>query len=214
MAVYLLINSTAMIITFQKLDLQKAYPEYYTAAEKPKVVNLEPYYYLTISGKCAPENPIFEEAISRLYALAYKIKFASKANEMDFIVPKLEAFWWVEGETPFEKSPREEWFWQLMIRMPDFIGRQEVATAILELKAKNKLPDNHGLNFEEIHEGLSVQLLHIGSYEDEWPSIQKMLQFAQREGFEVVGKHHEIYLNDPMRTEKSKLKTILRYSIR
>jgi len=213
-AVYLLKKSTAMITTMEKLDLKKAYPEYYTAAEKPQIVNLEPYYYLTISGKCAPENPIFEEAIGHLYALAYKVKFSSKANELDFVVPKLEAFWWVEGETPFEKSPRDQWCWKLMLRMPDFIGRTDVGDAQFSLVADDKLPTNHKLQFEEIHEGLSLQILHMGSYEEEWPSIQKLLQFAQREGFEVVGKHHEIYLNDPMRTEKSKLKTILRYSIR
>lgn len=201
------------MLVMEKLDLKKAYPEYYTATDKPKVVNLEPYYYLTISGKCAPEHPIFEEAIGQLYAVAYKVKFSSKANELDFVVPKLEAFWWVEGETPFEKSPREEWCWQLMIRMPDFIGRTEVASSLQGLMADEKLPADHRIQFEEIHEGLSIQVLHNGSYEEEWPSIQRLLQYAQREGFEVVGKHHEIYLNDPMRTEKSKLKTILRYSI-
>lgn len=210
---YLLQNSTVMITATQKLNLQTAYPEYYTAAEKPKVVNLEPYYYLTISGKCAPEHPMFEEAIGQLYALAYKVKFNNKANEMDFVVPKLEAFWWVEGETPFEKSPREQWCWKLMIRMPDFIGGSEVGEALQTLITDKKIPSNHKLQFEEIHEGLCIQILHNGSYEAEWPTIQKLLQYAQREGFEVIGRHHEIYLNDPMKTISSKLKTILRYSI-
>ena len=198
----------------EKLDLRKAYPEYYTACQKPKIVHLEPYHYLTISGKCAPENPMFEESMSQIYALAYKVKFSSKANEMDFVVPKLEAFWWVEGETPFDQTPKDQWCWQLMLRMPDFIGKSEVAFALLGLIADEKLPSSHKLQFEEIHEGLSLQILHIGSYEAEWPSIQKLLQFAQREGFEVVGNHHEIYINDPSKTDVAHLKTILRYSIR
>lgn len=201
------------MLTMEKLDLKKAYPEYYTAGQKPKVVNLEPYYYIMSQGQSTPEAPDFEQAIGHLYTLAYKLKFSSKAGDMDFVVPKLEGFWWVEGDKPFELTPRTEWHWKLMMRMPDFIGKSDFDEAITALVADEKLPADHKLVFEELHEGLCLQVMHLGSYEEEGPSIEKIQRFAAQEGFEVTGKHHEIYLSDPTKTEVSKLKTIIRYSI-
>lgn len=197
----------------EKLNLTKSYPEYYKASTKPNMVNLEPYHYLTISGKCAPENEQFLEAVGLLYKAGYTMKRVVQVQSLDFVVPKMEAFWWVESGIPFDETPRDEWYWQIKLRMPDFVGKQEfqqvremlvsnISEVILDL-----------LKFEEIHEGLSAQILHHGSYDDEGESLQKLYQFIEKEGFVIIGRHHEIYLNDPARTAPEKLKTILRYAI-
>jgi len=200
-------------MTIEKLDLAKSYPEYYKATQKPQIVNLEPYHYITSSGISAPEHRLFLDALERLYTLAYAIKFGSKANELDFVVPKMEGFWWVEGDVPFEETPREEWNWKIMFRMPDFIGKTDFESAISNLIDKEKISSDHGLVFEEIHEGLSAQMLHLGSYDNESESLSKLHGFIEKEGFEICGYHHEVYLSDPRKTAEEKLKTILRYAI-
>ena len=97
--------------------------------------------------------------------------------------------------------------------MPDFVGGSDVKEAMAILINDQKIPENHRLLWEEIHEGLCVQMLHTGSYENEKATVEKLIQFVKREGFDVVGKHHEIYLSDPRKTEESKLRTIIRYAI-
>jgi len=202
------------MITTEKLDLTKHYPEYYKAKAKPELVNLEPYNYITISGISAPEDPLFTESLEKLYALAYSIKFICKANELDFVVPKMEGFWWVDGKLPFEETPRSDWHWKIMFRMPDFVGEMEYRAGLESLLEKQKISEDHGLIFEEIHEGLSAQILHIGSYDNETASLDKLYAFIKQEGFEIAGHHHEIYLSDPRKVAEEKLRTILRYAIR
>lgn len=202
------------MVALKKLDLTKHYPEYYKAKEKPQIVNFEPYNYITSSGISAPEDPLFNEAIEKLYSLAYGIKFVCKANELDFVVPKMEAFWWVNGEQPFDETPRSDWHWKIMFRMPDFVANSEFTTALEKLINSNKLPEEHGLLFEEIHEGLSAQVIHLGSYDSEKASLEKLFNFIKQEGFEIDGYHHEIYLSDPRKVAEEKLRTIIRYAIR
>ncbi|OEK05982.1 hypothetical protein BFP71_07240 [Roseivirga misakiensis] len=201
-------------MTLEKLNLQQAYPEYYKATTKPKIVNLEPYNYITISGVCAPEDQKFISSVEEIYGLAYHIKFISKANDLDFVVPKMEGFWWVTGELPFEDTPRQDWHWKIMFRMPDFVGKTEFDLALNQLIAAGKATNEHDYVFEEIHEGLSAQVLHIGSYDQEAETLEKLYEFIEREGYQIAGYHHEIYLSDPRKTAKEKLKTILRYAIR
>jgi hypothetical protein len=197
-----------------KLDMTKAYPEYYTAKLTPQLVDLEPYYYLTIEGVSAPEDELFNTAIEQCYAVAYAIKFGCKAEGMDFTVPKMEAFWWVTGEQPFEETPRDEWHWKIMFRMPDFVGDGEFKQGVVQALNKGKLSANHRLRFEEIHEGRSVQVLHIGSYDEEQESIHKLMAYMKEFGLEMNGHHHEIYLSDPGKVAVDKLKTILRYAVK
>ena len=201
-----------MIMT--KLDMAKAYPEYYKAKSSPQLVELEPYNYITIEGVSAPEAPIFHSAIEQLYAVTYAVKFISKGKELDFTVPKMEGFWWVEGELPFEETPRDEWHWKLMFRMPDFVGDTEFKDAIIANINKGKLSANHRVKFESIHEGKSAQILHIGSYDEEKASLEKLYAFIEQEGLEISGYHHEIYLSDPRKVAEEKLKTILRYAVK
>lgn len=197
-----------------KLDMAKAYPEYYKAKNVPQIVSLEPYHYLTIEGQCAPEDPVFNSAIEQSYAVAYGIKFICKANDMDFTVPKMEAFWWVTGEQPFDQTPRSEWHWKILFRMPDFVGDEEFKTAVTGALNKGKLSANHQLKFEQIHEGKSAQILHLGSYDEEGPTLERLYAYIAEQGLEIAGYHHEIYLSDPRKVAEEKLKTILRYAVK
>lgn len=197
-----------------KLNLVKSYPEYYSAALTPNLVELEPCNYLSIQGNSSPENLVFTSAIEDIYAMAYQIKFMFKAEEMDFVVPKMEAFWWVEGELPFEEAPKEEWHWNILIRMPDFVGESEVKIASEVLIEKAKLRADHKIELISLHEGKSVQVLHIGSYDEEQESISKIEKFMENEGLQFNGRHHEIYLSDPRKVATEKLRTIIRYAVK
>jgi hypothetical protein len=201
-----------MIVT--KFNLTKSYPEYYSAAFTPNLVELEPCNYLSIQGNSAPEHSLFVSAIEDIYAMAYQIKFIFKAEEMDFIVPKMEALWWVEGELPFEEAPKEEWHWNILIRMPDFVGEGEVKIASEVLIEKAKLQADHKVELVSLHEGKSVQVLHIGGYDEEEESISKIEKFMENEGLQFNGRHHEIYLSDHRKVATEKLRTIIRYAVK
>ena len=200
----------------EKLDLAKADKAYYKASKDPVLVDLDAYYYLTISGKSSPESDQFMKAIEKIYSVAYAVKFICKAEDMDFVVPKMEGYWWIDGgldmQHKFNQTPREEWNWKIVIRMPDFVEGDHFYRAIrkLDLKAKQ----SEGVKLELINEGLSVQLMHTGSYEQEEASILKLHNYVQENDLVVSGYHHEIYLSDPRRTPESKLKTLLRYAVR
>lgn len=201
-------------MTITKLNLTKSYPEYYSATLTPNLVELEPCNYLSIQGNSSPEDALFTTAIEEIYAMAYQIKFMFKAEEMDFVVPKMEAFWWVEGELPFDESPKEEWYWNILIRMPDFVGEGEVKIASEVLIEKAKLQADHRVVLTSLHEGKSVQVLHIGGYDEEEESISKIEKFMENEGLQCNGRHHEIYLSDPRKVSKEKLRTIIRYAVK
>ena len=202
----------------EKLDLQKVDPNYYKAGKKPGLKDLDSYYYLSTSGRCDPKSDQFLEAIDRLYAVAFAIKFICKAEDMDFVMPKMEGFWWVDGgleaQKKFSETSPDEWNWKIVIRMPDFVEGDHYYRAIQKAKAKNHgLIEDDEVKLELINEGLCVQGLHIGSYYEEEPTIAKIMEFIQENELKVNGYHHEIYLSDPRRTPEEKLKTILRYAV-
>lgn len=197
-----------------KLDLTKTDKNYYTAKKDPQLVDVSAYNYLNISGVSAPEAEVFTSAIEALYAVAYGVKFAYKEEGKDFVVPKMEGQWWVEGELPFDQTPREEWHWNIVIPMPEFVSKSVVESAIQQAIAKKGLAQISEVEFKPLNEGKSVQILHLGSYEDEAPTLEKLFAFVAEQGLEINGYHHEIYLSDPRRTESSKLRTILRYPVK
>lgn len=201
-----------------KTDLLKADKAYYSATKKPTIVDLDVYYYLTLQGQSAPEDPQFLQAIEALYKVAYPLKFMLKERDMDFVMPKLEGFWWVDQKvnntTDFKAIPREEWRWKIMIRMPDFVESFHFSRAQYAAEEKNpRLPQIKDIQYEKINEGRCAQILHIGSYEEEETSLDKLNEFIRSEGFTVNNHHHEIYLSNPYRTPEHKLRTILRYGI-
>ncbi|MEM9325062.1 MAG: GyrI-like domain-containing protein [Bacteroidota bacterium] len=205
-------------MVIEKTDLTKTHPAYYKAQRTPEIVDLEPYYYLSVSGQCAPEDRQFLDAIEMLYAVGYAIKFDYKAQDLDFVVPKMECFWWIEGgvesQEAFEQAPRESWCWKIVIRMPDFVEHLSYFRAIQAVKSKKpEMEEIEQVKYELINEGMSAQVLHLGSYEAESPTISRLFQFIQGQGMKIGGYHHEIYLSDPRRTPVEKLKTIIRYAV-
>ncbi|GAB2643627.1 GyrI-like domain-containing protein [Nocardia goodfellowii] len=186
-----------------KIDLAKSDKHYYTASTEPELRTFEPYHYLTVTGMGAPAGPEYTEALTALYRTAYGIKKAAKAAEQDFVVPKLEGLWWVESDRPPLTVPREEWHWQLLIRMPE-VATERAAAELVEKP----------VTIERVHEGLTVQALHLGPYATEPETLARMDAFMSAEGLTMNGRHHEIYLSDPRRTPGPKTKTILRHPAR
>ena len=197
-----------------KLDLTKTDKAYYKAKEIPSLQEFDAYNYLSIRGQSAPEDRLFTNAIETIYPVAYAIKFLCKDRDQDFVVPKMEGQWWAEDEQPFEKVPRQEWHWRLLIRMPEFVDVETFDKAIDNLKTKGKPICLEDVKFEKIKEGKCIQMLHIGSYEDEEKTVQQIFQKMKEENLQMNGHHHEIYISNPMRTPAWKLKTIIRYPVK
>lgn len=196
----------------EKINLIKTDPEYYKANSKVKVVDLEAFKYLSIRGVSAPEDQLFMNSIEAIYKVAYMIKKAFKAQEKDFTVAKMEGQWWVESELPFNEVPRNEWYWNILIRLPDFVEKEDVEQAVQYL-VKKQLPLVNEVEFYLMDEGKSVQTMHVGSYEEEEATVNKLFSYMEENGFKINGYHHEIYINDPRRTPTDRLKTIIRYPV-
>lgn len=201
-----------------KTDFTKKYRPYYTAKTEPELVQLDPVVYLSLTGKGDPSGKEYADKIQMLYTTAYAIKFSFKAREEDFIVPKLEALWWFDKERYKDISikeaptlvPRSEWYYRLLIRMPESIGDKDVIHATRV--AAEKQP---GIILEKpelftLREGKCVQLLHIGPFDREPESLEKIQVFTKEHKLKRNGLHHEIYLSDFRKTSPEKLRTILR----
>lgn len=206
----------------EKLDLTKRYKAYFSAKTNPEIVDLETARYLSILGKGDPSSEAFLADIQAIYPVAYALKFACKAIGKDFAVSKLEGLWWFDeqrfaglsaAEAP-QKVPRSEWEYRLLIRMPDFVQEKMVETAAETLRSKNKNDRTAAVHFFEMTEGKCVQMLHIGAYNSEPVSLQKIIDFCDVHGLVQNGLHHEIYLSDFRKTEPEKLKTILREPVK
>jgi hypothetical protein len=196
--------------TLEKLDLQKAAPEYYSAKTTPSIVELKEIGYIAISGKGSPDHDHFLMSVQAIYGVGYKIKSFKKAEGRDFKVAKMEAFWWLDEGHDFEKTPKEGWNWEILIRMPDYINTEDLGLA------KKSLITDAWIEKVEWHiepAGKFAQILHLGSYSEETTSINKLLQHVKEKGLKITGQHKEIYLTDPRKTAQEKLKTILRYRI-
>jgi hypothetical protein len=189
---------------------------YYRGQKEAEVHDFGTYPYLTIAGHCAPEDYEFLSAIEKIYKVAYAIKFLQKADDLDFKVPKMECEWWINGEdqSQFAATPREEWCWRIMIRMPISVSESVYEDGMNVAKKKSKGIDLSGVKYEIVEQGLSVQCLHLGSYEEEEATIAKILDLMEREGLVHNGYHKEIYLSDPRKTPEERLKTIIRHPVR
>ena len=197
-----------------KPDLFKTDSNYYNATKEPRLIESGPLNYLSIHGVCAPEDPRFLNAVEAIYSVAFNLKFASKAVGKDFVVAKMEGQWWAESDQPFDQTPRDEWYWSILIRLPDFISSEEVDKAVEEAIHKNNIGLANEVQFSTINEGKSVQILHVGSYADKKTTIDKIITFIDVHGLEINGHHHEIYLSDPRTTPAEKAKTIIRYPVK
>ncbi len=206
----------------QKLDLTKLYKSYYTAKTKPEIVEIEAANFLSIRGKGDPSGELFAEKIQALYPVAYTIKFHFKPLGKDFTVAKLEGLWWFDEEkfTKFsmqeapQKIPRSEWEYRLLIRLPEFVGEKDVKQAIEKVRAKKTVKYLDEVEFFEMEEGKCVQMLHVGSFDKEPESLEKIMQFCEENKLDKNGLHHEIYLSDFRKAAPEKLKTILREPVK
>jgi len=200
-----------------KIDLKKECRELYSAKEKkPALIDARGFNYIMIDGKGNPNNSqAFQTAIETLFSTAYAVKaFAKKSLNKDFTVPPLEGLWWAEDMAVFSAGKKDSWFWTLMIPLPDFADNSLVIEAIMTVKIKKPHLKTDVLRFENYSEGKSVQMLHLGAYNEEAESMKLLHAFIKANGYAMEKKHHEIYLSDFRRTPPEKLKTILRQPVR
>lgn len=197
-----------------KTDYKKSLKHLY-GPTKTKVVEVDvpPMNFLMIDGKGNPNtSQEFQDAIETLYPMAFTLKFMVKKADAanDYVVPPLEGLWWAKDMNAFDAGNKDEWLWTLMIMQPEHVTPDMVEQARAEVLKKKNPPALDKLRFEELHEGRSAQILHVGPFEDEAPTIEKVHAFIEEAGCQRNGKHHEIYLSDFRRTAPEKLRTVIR----
>lgn len=204
-----------------KLDLKKKYRELYLpSATEVSVVEVPEFRFVMLDGRIEPDetpetSTAFGQAMQALYGLAYTLKFNSKLREdnpVDFTVMALEGLWWTEsGHFDFQRD--EPWLWTMMIMQPDHIDQNMYQAALAQVRQKQDNPAVDRVRFERFEEGLSIQIMHVGPYDDEPRSLAKMAAFAREMGYTYRGKHHEIYIGDPRRAKPENLRTVLRQPV-
>ena len=200
-----------------KIDFKKELKHLYQPPSKKfEVVDVPPMNFLMVDGHGDPNTAQeYKDAVEALYAVAYALKFRSKREKgMDYVVPPLEGLWWVENMEEFSTEDKSAWSWTMMVMQPEWITQEMFEAALEQVEKKKNLLALSKLRLESYHEGLAVQILHIGSYDDEAPTIARMHAFIDENGYEPAGKHHEIYLSDPRKVAPEKLKTVLRQPVR
>ena len=197
-----------------KRDLKKELkPLYQPGQSKVVTVEVPEFNFLMIDGKGDPNTAsAYKEAVEALFSLSYTLKFAVKKGPLaiDYGVMPLEGLWWAEDMEKFAQTPKDEWLWTAMIMQPEMINEELIAEAKENLSKKKDLPALERIRFEPFEEGRAAQILHIGPFSEEGPTIQKVHDYIQELGFPRKGKHHEIYLSDIRRAAPEKWKTIIR----
>ena len=205
-------------------DFKKEYKEFYMPKDKPSIVTVPPMNYLAVRGHGDPnaEDGEYKEAIGLLYGIAFTIKMSKKGSRhiegfFDYVVPPLEGFWWQDGVSGVDYARKENFNWISVIRLPDFVTKADFDWAIEEATRKKKT-DFSKVEFMQVDEGLCVQCMHIGSYDDEPATVELMHQFMSEQGYELdindTRRHHEIYLSDARKVAPEKLRTVIRHPIR
>ena len=201
----------------KKLDLKKELSHLYQpSAKQPVILDVPAMAFLMLDGAGDPNtSPAYQSAVEALYGVSYTLKFISKKQGRDYVVMPLEGLWWGTpmGQHTFTEEDKAKFKWTMMIAQPDFITEAMVRDAIQETRRKKGLENLDDLRFTTFEEGTSVQMMYFGPYDDEGPTIERLHQFAADQGYHLRGKHHEIYLNDPRRTDPAKLKTVLRHPV-
>jgi len=199
------------------LDLRKELKHLYAPKSKQfSIVDVPPMNFLMLDGRGDPNrSDEFQAAMMALYGMSFTIKFASKLQlGVDYGVMAVEGLWWTEGTPGFNWQDKSSWYWTLMMMQPDHITASMVEQAWKDATRKRPSPALDRVRFERFAEGLSVQIMYVGPYADEGPTIARMHDFIAENGYQPTGKHHEIYLGDARRTAPEKLKTVLRQPIR
>jgi len=196
-----------------KIDLKKELKHLYQPSAKEVVqVDVPPMNYLMGDGEGDPNNSrVFSDAVEALLAVSYAVKFMIKKGFLgiDYGVMPLEGLWWAEDMSTFSIDDKSNWKWTLMIMQPDFVTKEMIDSAISEVRKKKNLAAISRVRFEALSEGKCAQILHIGPFSEEGPTIEKVHQFIKSKG-KQIGKHHEIYLSDIRKADPAKWKTIIR----
>lgn len=201
-----------------KIDFKKEWKQLYSPAKGDfQIVEVPDLHFLKIDGRGDPNTAAeYQEAVEALYAVSYKVKFLSKKEGRDYVVPPLEGLWWAEDMEAFTSArDKSRWSWTMMIMTPDWILPTMVAQARELVAAAKDLPGLGKIRWEIYQEGLAVQILHLGSYDAEGPVLKRLhKEWMPEHGYMFNGLHHEVYLSDPRKVEPAKLKTILRQPIK
>lgn len=213
----------------EKLDYKKEYKDLYLPKAEPMLVDVPNMKFICVPGKGNPnaENGEYQKALQILYGLSFTIKM-SKIGEhkidgyFEYVVPPLEGFWWTEGKQNVDFQRKESFQWISMIRQPEFVTEEAFQWACEEARKKKDLATQKA-EFREFKEGLCVQMMHIGSYDNEPETIAKIENYIVENGLKndignlkngLLRRHHEIYLSDPRRTKQENLKTVIRIPVR
>lgn len=205
-------------------DYKKEYKEFYQPSTKPTIVEIPPMNFVVVRGAGDPneEGGAYQAAIEVLYAVSYTIKMSHKGKRQiegyfPYVVPPLEGFWWQEGVHGVDYTNKASFNWISVIRLPDFVSEEDLLWAKEEVVRKKKL-DCSVAEFITIREGLCVQAMHLGPYDDEPRTVAEMDKYLEEQGYENdfsdTRMHHEIYLSDPRKVTPDKYRTVIRHPIR
>ena len=205
-------------------DYKKEYKEFYLPPRKPQIVEVPEMNFLAVRGMGDPneEEGDYKAAVGLLYSIAYTIKMSKMGKHriegyFDYVVPPLEGFWWQDGVQGVDYTRKDQFQWISLIRLPEFVTREEFDWAIQEASVKKQM-DFSKVEFFTYHEGLCVQCMHIGPYDNEPVTVREMERYAKEQGYELDFSdqryHHEIYLSDVRKCKPENLKTVIRQPIK
>jgi hypothetical protein len=208
----------------ETLDYKKEYKDLYFPKNQPSIIDVPEMAFVAVQGKGDPneENGEYQQAVGLLYAIQYTIKMSKKGKNtpdgfFDYVVPPLEGLWWFEGNGKIQPKDKSKYNWLSIIRLPEFVNKKVFEWACKEVHVKKKL-NIEKATFYKLKEGLCVQCMHTGPYDDEPKTLELMEDFIEKNGLlndiNETRRHHEIYLSDPRKTDQGKLKTILRIPVR
>jgi hypothetical protein len=199
-----------------KTDFKRELRDLYAPGHEPSLIDVPELAFLMVDGHGDPNTAAdYRAAVEALYAVAYAAKFAVKhaPDGIDFGVMPLEGLWWVPDMSKFAAYDKSDWSWTAMIMQPEPVTAEIVDAARHNGAAKKSLPALELLRFERFHESLAAQVMHLGPYADEGPTIARLHTFIAERGYAPTGKHHEIYLSDPTRSAPEKLRTVIRQPV-
>ena len=201
----------------QKIDYKKELKHLYkTSAKKAEIIDVPPMNFLMVDGQGNPNtSERFQQGVETLFRLSYTLKFMIKKGDLqvDYGVLPLEGLWWTDDMSQFSVEKKDDWSWTVMIMQPELVSESLVVEAREQLRVKKKTEFVDEIRFESYEECRAAQILHIGPFEEEGPTIEKLHQFIEDSGYSLSGKHHEIYLSDIRRAAPEKWRTIIRQPI-
>lgn len=205
-------------------DFKKEYKEFYLPKDKPQIVTVPKANYIAVRGKGDPNEAggAYQKAVGVLYAIAYTLKMSYKTGYRmegfyEYVVPPLEGFWWQDGVDGIDYSDKSTFHWISVIRLPEFVSKADFEWAVKQVEQKKKM-DLSSAEYMTIDEGMCVQIMHIGPFDEEPATVEKMNRYLAENGYEndftTERLHHEIYLSDARKVSPEKWKTVIRHPVK